>query len=465
MTYLSSYAPTALTFAVIGLALVARARASRLRAESHSVLDAVFATASDALFWVLSNGKVRDCNVAAEQFFGRTREEMLGSRIERILPSLVFLIPKRDYLRGLLDSPALELPSRLETVVTDSDGDAFPVSLHIKRVSLRNDSGFVVRVRDNTRKEADRQELRKYADQLLVAKHTLERHNAVLERQVNLRTSELKLAKEAAESANEAKSNFLANMSHELRTPIHGILSFARFGQRRIDDITKSKLLEYFATIETCGTALLNLVNQLLDLAKLESGTDELECKPHKIERVVKEVVSELGALATERHVDLHVRVEGDDPEVFVDAGKIAQLLRNLIGNALKFSPVGGVVVVQIAQAEGRAILKIVDQGPGVPEDELESIFEKFVQSSRTSSGAGGTGLGLPICREIVKRHGGSIFAENSLPKGATFVVSLPLSVHEAEKTEDGASIDIDQESLCILTSEEMQPCLTTIAS
>jgi signal transduction histidine kinase len=215
-------------------------------------------------------------------------------------------------------------------------------------------------------------------------------------------------------------------MSHELRTPLHGILSFARFGRRRMGKASPEKLLQYFENIENCGGTLLHLVNQLLDLAKLESRTLILNPKRWNAIEMIQGVARELNALAEERNVAFKIESSNGPVALFVDRDKFAQLIRNIVGNALKVSPAGGTIAVRVNEHDGRVGVRVEDQGPGIPEDELESIFDKFVQSSRTSTGAGGTGLGLAICKEIVAHHNGRIWAENALPHGAIICLEFP---------------------------------------
>ena len=180
------------------------------------------------------------------------------------------------------------------------------------------------------------------------------------------------------------------------------------------------------------------LLNDLLDLSKLEAGKMQMQRQATDPCSLIEEAISEFEALARSRGIELSARLEAQ-PLLSIDATRMLQVLRNLLSNALKFTPTGGQVVVACrllpdagGGARGRQLeLSVCDDGIGIPEDELETVFDKFVQSSQTKTGAGGTGLGLAICREIVTAHGGSIRARNNLPPahGAAFVVCLPLDV------------------------------------
>lgn len=239
-----------------------------------------------------------------------------------------------------------------------------------------------------------------------------------------------------AEQANAAKTEFLANISHELRTPMLGILGFAELGITKIEDVDRTKLLKYFSRIHTSGSRLLLLLNNLLDLSKLEANQVTFDIKKCCLKEVFEQVTIELLPLINNK--GLQIERISDQPEFTAefDNQRIHQVIYNLLSNAIKFSPEKGIIsisfiddVITNNDIEVPAIkLTIEDQGIGIPEAELGIIFDKFSQSSRTNTGAGGTGLGLSISKDICNYHHGKLWAENlSQPEqGAKFTLVLP---------------------------------------
>lgn len=239
-------------------------------------------------------------------------------------------------------------------------------------------------------------------------------------------TQKLQRAKDLAEAANNAKSSFLANISHELRTPLNGILGFAGLGMELSNEDGVEDLHDCFLKIENCGITLLTLLNELLDLAKMESGKMIYEQKELDVNKLIQHVVDEFSFRTRQKEIGVKLNLPKTKTFLVADEMKLGQVIRNLLSNAVKFSPDGGKVALHL-DMEGDGIrLMVEDEGPGIPDGEEEHIFEKFIQSSETKSGSGGTGLGLAISREIVNAHGGRIWAENRGLGGARFVVALP---------------------------------------
>jgi PAS domain S-box-containing protein len=232
-------------------------------------------------------------------------------------------------------------------------------------------------------------------------------------------------ARDAAEETSRAKSEFIANISHELRTPLQSIIGFSELGQMRAR--SDARLAAMFDDIHGAGQRMLTLVNDLLDVSKIDStvGTIHLECTD--LRGLVRDVVREIDPLISARH--LHVVTELPDQPMLarVDPPRFQQVVRNVLANAIKFAPAHSridIVGDQTPSGDLRLVLR--DQGPGIPGAELETIFEAFVQSSQTKDGSGGTGLGLAICRKIIDAHGGHIHAENLPERGAAFHIVLP---------------------------------------
>jgi signal transduction histidine kinase len=271
------------------------------------------------------------------------------------------------------------------------------------------------------------------------------------------------LAKQRAENANIAKTDFLSNISHELRTPMHAILNYTDMGLRHLHNDSPEKLQKYFTNIQTAGERLLILINDLLDLSKLETQKVILDMQPLYPMDIVQNAITEMEGLLRSKNLDcssLHLNIplphedfpptlapttrttferkhctplmsneHKDTIKINADRARLVQVLVNILGNAVRHSPEQATITLSATKDNEWWQLSISNTGNTIPENELESIFDKFSQSSKTKSGAGGTGLGLAICREIIHAHHGIIWAENNPDgNGVTFYIALPIA-------------------------------------
>ena len=275
------------------------------------------------------------------------------------------------------------------------------------------------------------------------AAEELRNHHDRLAEMVEERTYDLKKAKLQAEQANQAKSEFLANISHELRTPLHAILAFADLGNKKCTEPPQKKLGQYFARINESGNRLSTLINDLLDLSKIDSGQMLMSLSSQDIGVLVLELIEEFAALASQRSIKLQMCPAIEPLQTNCDQPKIRQVLGHVFSNAIKFADEGSAVHINVELSADHlngkqyALIQVRDKGPGIPEAELESIFDRFTQSSKTQTGAGGKGLGLAVSRDIMRLHNGYITASNNPDGGACFSIGIPVSNFSVARNAD----------------------------
>ncbi len=265
-------------------------------------------------------------------------------------------------------------------------------------------------------------------ESLAASKEQIKEHEALLEQRICERTQELEDISRRAEAASSAKSDFLANMSHELRTPMNGILGM-------IDIAMEGPLAEdqrdQLETAQRCAYSLLSLLNDLLDLSKIEAGKMTLERIPFDIRAMVEDCVRAHASVANHKGVRIEHAIADDVPrEVVGDPLRVRQILANLVSNAVKFTDQGFVTVKLDSEPAGvgdvRLTLAVCDSGPGINPETLPHIFDKFTQADGTISRKyGGTGLGLAITQRLAQLHDGDIKVESDLGRGTTFTVNL----------------------------------------
>ena len=243
---------------------------------------------------------------------------------------------------------------------------------------------------------------------------------------VNRMNDELRRVYGELETASRHKSEFLANMSHELRTPLNAIIGFSQLLRQQLFGPINAKQDEYLDDILSSGNHLLALINDVLDLSKVEAGRVELEVADFSLREALDRGVMIVRERATQHGVQLSLE---QDPEVNVvrgDERRIRQVVFNLLSNAVKFTPAGGGVVVETARVEGEVQVSVTDTGPGIALADQERIFEEFQQTDVGAQQREGTGLGLALSRRLVELHGGRIWVESTLGHGSRFVFTLP---------------------------------------
>jgi signal transduction histidine kinase len=252
--------------------------------------------------------------------------------------------------------------------------------------------------------------------------------NARLFREVEVKSREL-------ETASRHKSEFLANMSHELRTPLNAIIGFSEVLAERMFGDVNDKQAEYLADILESGRHLLSLINDILDLSKIEAGRMELERTTFHLPNAIENALTLVRERAQRHGITLGRTVDERLGMIDADERKVKQVLLNLLSNALKFTPEGGRIDVRAAARDDAVEISVTDTGVGIAPEDQATVFEEFRQVGSAAKKVEGTGLGLAISRKFIELHGGRIWVESQVDKGSTFAFTLPLSIDQHDQS------------------------------
>ena len=363
-------------------------------AESDARARMIVDTAHDAYIGIDSTGRIVVWNAQAEATFGWKRAEVVGKLLtETIIPPAFRDGHNNGMHRFHQTGEAPVVNQRLELSALHKSGREFPIELTVTSpMPVENGYFFGAFLRDiSGRLERD---------------------------------AELRRAKETAEAATHAKSEFLTSMSHELRTPLNGVLGYAQLLQR--DRSLSGAQREALEAIAKCGSQLLDLINDVLDLSKIEAGRLDIEETPTDLARLVIDLKFVVAEAADRKGLGLTTFVDPEVPKsVVLDGLRLRQVLLNLLGNAVKFTDAGEVRLA-IARTDGTLRFDVTDTGQGIEPDALTEIFAAFAQT-KTGAAAGGTGLGLAICDRLITRMGGELKVESTLGQGSRFWFELPL--------------------------------------
>ncbi|HVG37084.1 MAG TPA: ATP-binding protein, partial [Thermoplasmata archaeon] len=230
------------------------------------------------------------------------------------------------------------------------------------------------------------------------------------------------------EAASQHKSEFLANMSHELRTPLNAIIGFSEVLSEKMFGDVNDKQAEYLQDILESGRHLLSLINDILDLSKIEAGRMELEQAEFDLPQAIQNALTLVRERALRRGIALHDVIDDRVADIRADERKVKQVILNLLSNAIKFTPEGGRIEVRAMPADGTIEVSVTDTGVGIAPEDQETVFEEFRQVGTADKKAEGTGLGLALSRKFIELHGGKIWVQSEVGRGSTFTFTLPVS-------------------------------------
>jgi PAS domain S-box-containing protein len=376
--------------------IIERQRVEEALRESEERYRHIINAAADAIISLDEHGLVCEFNHAAEQMFGFTKAELLGKSLTPIMPPYLrdlHTAGLQRYLstgqRHLSHWHNVELPGYTK------DGREFPLEVSFSLLEAGDKKFLTGVLRDITERKRVEGELRQ--------------------------------ARATAEAATQAKSTFLANMSHELRTPMNAIMGFTRLVMRRSQDILPPRQYENLEKIFLSAKQLLTLINDILDLSKIEAGHMNIHPVSFQLEALIDVCLHTMEPMVQSEPIRLVKEIETALPPLFTDQDKVQQILMNLLSNAVKFTTKGSIRIIA-QHHDGEITIAVADTGNGIPAEALEYIFAEFRQvDSSTTRQYGGTGLGLPISRRLAQLLGGELTVQSTMGMGSTFTVRLPL--------------------------------------
>jgi len=336
-----------------------------------------------------------------------------------------FTAVQRDFLEQLMETIGVNV----NTIIANARTDALLVESQRLTSELQNRSGEL---------QSQQAELQRSNNELEEKAELLARQNSDIEvknREIEQARQEIEERAQQLALASKYKSEFLANMSHELRTPLNSLLILARLLTQNPSRNLTAKQVEFANVIHSAGTDLLQLINDILDLSKVEAGRMDIHPERFPVHQLLEYVRTTFRPLTAEKGLEFDVRVSPGVPEhLITDEQRLRQVLRNLLSNAVKFTEVGS-VALDVAVSGGTISFSVRDTGIGIAQDNLETIFGAFQQADGTTSRRyGGTGLGLSISREVAYLLGGEIRAESQLGEGSAFILSLPVDHFVADE-------------------------------
>jgi len=378
--------------------------------------------APDGIVEVDSSGRIVLVNPQAERMFGYRREELLGHSVEMLMPDR-FRGRHPAHRERYRSQPKMRpMGSGLDLRAVRADGTEFAVDINLSPFEGETSGSVVCVIRDVTdRKLAE--------EQIKALNFSLEQRT----RELALMNSELEIRNREVEKANRLKSNFLATMSHELRTPLNAIVGVADLLERQTAGPLTQKQERFVRHVKESSRHLLALIDDILDISKIEAGHLDLKFESFPLSVAADEVLSALRPLAAAKDIRLTTDISFD-LLVYADHVRVKQMLYNLLSNGIKFTPANGGVRLVATANETVAHISVIDTGIGIPSDEHEAIFETFHRRvSPTQEASEGTGLGLSITKLLVEQHGGKIWVESQPDEGSEFHVTLP-STREPEQ-------------------------------